>query len=671
MTADPLELDDVIQLADSARKNGALDEAVEEYKRALMLCSEDDVLERASIYANVGEVKRTQGKGREAELNFEKALGLMPGYKPALVALVDLAEAEKDYRRAIVHRKKLLAMMDNDDARVNELRRVAALQRDQLGDTRAAIETLEQARELRTDDVLLRELLALYEKLQRWPKVAELHGAMCTEASDPVERAKHRFAQADVLLGRLRDEKRGVPLLEATLEEDPTHERGLTALVALRTKAGAWTDLERVYARLIDRHAERGDAEHAYDLCKRLGTLRRDKLGDGPGAVEAFEGAVKLRPKDADTRAALAELYVARGTTEAAIVELEHAAESAPTRAQTFRRLFEMHSKRGNTDRAFLAALGLEELHAAELDHQLMVDQFKPNGDMRPAAAFDDHVWDTHLRAPGYDPIVARLLRAIGNAAVKTKVDELRDTKRLVTFDPASRQDPSSTASIVRTFAWSSHLLGLEMPAIYVLKDVRGGIAAAQVEEPATAVGPAVLKGLSIPELAFLVARHLTYYRPEHYPLVFYPTLAELSTLFLAAVKLALPEVPIPGSEAISKLRKVLAKHVSPEEKKELIAAAKEFDEHGGRVDLIAWIKCVELTAHRAALVLCGDFHVAMKQIRGETRAIAEVTLEDRRQDLLGYLASSALADARAKIGIGLQGNSGRSAPPISVRPPA
>ena len=66
MTADPLELDDLIQLADSARKNGALDEAVEEYKRALMLCTEDDVLERASIYPNVGEVKRTQGKGREA-----------------------------------------------------------------------------------------------------------------------------------------------------------------------------------------------------------------------------------------------------------------------------------------------------------------------------------------------------------------------------------------------------------------------------------------------------------------------------------------------------------------------------------------------------------------------------------------------------------------------------
>jgi len=169
----------------------------------------------------------------------------------------------------------------------------------------------------------------------------------------------------------------------------------------------------------------------------------------------------------------------------------------------------------------------------------------------------------------------------------------------------------------------------------------------------------------------FLVARHLTYYRPEHYPLVFYPTLPELSTLFLASVKLALPEVPIPGNEAISKLRKVLAKHVSPEDKEELVLAAKEFDAHGGRVDLIAWIKCVEETAHRAALVLCGDFHVVMKQIRGETRAIAEVSLEDRRQDLLGYLASNALAEARAKIGIGLRGNSGRSAPPISVRPPA
>ncbi len=86
-----LDLDALLQEADRAKNRGELDAALEGYKRALMVCTDDDELERASIYANVGEVKRLQGKGREAELNFEKALKLMPGFKPALVAMVELA----------------------------------------------------------------------------------------------------------------------------------------------------------------------------------------------------------------------------------------------------------------------------------------------------------------------------------------------------------------------------------------------------------------------------------------------------------------------------------------------------------------------------------------------------------------------------------------------------
>ena len=60
----------------------------------------------------------------------------------------------------------------------------------------------------------------------------------------------------------------------------------------------------------------------------------------------------------------------------------------------------------------------------------------------------------------------------------------------------------------------------------------------------------------ALADLVFVVARHLAYYRPEHYPLVFYPTLPELTTLFFAALKIALPEVPIPAGDAVAKLRK-------------------------------------------------------------------------------------------------------------------
>ncbi len=663
------ELEELIREGDAARNRGAFDEAIERYKRALMVSNEDEELERAGIYTGIAETKRAQGKAREAESNYEKALALMPGYKPALVALVDLATLEKDYRRVAQLRARLVEAAIDDDSRLRELKRLADVQRVELTDTRAAIESLEKARALRADDIdVLRTLRQLYENIHRWPKVVEMLGFICTETEDARERGLLRFAQADMALGRLRDEARGLGFLEAALEEDPTHERALVALVAVRTRLSQWSELERIYARLIDRHAERGDVERAFDLCKRLGTLRRDKLGDGPGAVDAFMGAAKLRPDDADTRGALAELLIAKGDVPAAIIELEQTAMIAPTRAQTFRRLFEVHTKRGTPDRAFLAALALEELGAADMDHQLLIDQLRPEGALKPVSALDDSSWDVRLRAPGHDPALEAIMGAVAPAAVKAKIDDLAAARKLVEIDPRAKQDKSSTVTIVRAFVWASTVLGITTPDIYILRDVPGGVGALQLAVPSTAVGPEVLKGLSLADLVFVVARHLAYYRPEHYPLVFYSTLPELTTLFFAALKIALPEVPIPAGDAVAKLRKRIASYITPEERAELVKAAKKFDEGGGRVDLGAWIKGVELTANRAALVLSGDFHSAMKRIKSEKRGIADVTAEERRLDLIGYLASAGHADLRQRL---YGRNPSQRPPPPSPSPDA
>ncbi|HEY1958853.1 MAG TPA: tetratricopeptide repeat protein [Polyangiaceae bacterium] len=645
------ELDQLIREGDAARTGGRFDEALESYKKALMISTEEEELERASIYTGIAETKRAQSKTREAESNYEKALALMPGYKPALVALVDLATDEKDFRRVAQLRKRLADAAVDDESRVRELKRLADVQRTDLKDSRAAIESLERARDLRPDDLeMLRTLRQLYENIHRWPKVVETLGAICTETEDARERGLLRFAQADIALGRLRDEPRGLGFLEAALEEDPTHEKALVALVAVRTRASQWAELERVYARLIDRHAERGDADRAFDLCKRLGMLRRDKLGDGPGAVDAFTGATKLRPSDSDTRGALAELLIAKGDVSGALSELEATAAAAPSRAQTWRRLFEIHTKRGNHDRAFLSALALEELGSAELDHQLLVDQLRPEGALRPVAALDDSAWDVRLRAPGHDPLLEAMMAAVAAAAVKAKVEELESARKLTALDPRNKQDKTSTVTIVRAFVWASTVLGITTPEVYVLGDVPGGIAAVQLASPTTAVGPEVLRGLSLADLVFLVARHLAYYRPEHYPLVFYSTLPELTTLFFASLKLALPDVTMPSADAVTKLRKRIAAHISADEREALVAAAKKLDAAGGRVDLGAWIRSVEITANRAGLVLSGDFHAAMKRVKGEKRAIADVSVEERRLDLIGYLASAGHADLRKQL---------------------
>jgi tetratricopeptide (TPR) repeat protein len=648
-------LEPLVALADGARARGAWEEALAGYKAALMVAPQEDAQVRASIYARIGEVKRRQGKLREAETNYEKALGADARDRAALDALIELATESNEARRAIDWRRKRLNVLEGPDERVAELLAIARAHDGERGDARSAAETLEEAHAiLPRDRTVLESLRGAYETLHRWPRVTEVLSELADIAEDAAARGALRFAAADVALGRLRDEERGLALLDRALDDDPAHDKALHALVAVRTARGQWEALDAAYARLIDRFARMGDVDRAWDMCRKLGALRRDKTRDTLGAVEAFTGAVSCKPADVDSRAMLADMHLARGDESQAVAEFERIAELAPTRASTYTRLFALHQRAGRTDRTWLAASALEELGASDMDQQIVVDQYRADGPIRPARSLDDVAWDELLRAPGADDVVAEVLRSIVDAAAAARVDELRDAKKLVVLDPARRQSAASTVSAVRSFQWAAQVLAVEPPELYVLDSVPGGIAAAQAPAPSTALGPDVLRGMTTKDLAFLAGRHLTYYRREHYALVHYPTINELSALFLGAVKLAMPELPVPAhlADAIARRRKVLARHVDGASKDRLAAAVKRLDARDGRVDLAAWIKSVELTAQRAGLLLCGDLRVATARLRGEARTIAELGLDAKRGDLLAYCASDKLARARALLGV-------------------
>jgi tetratricopeptide (TPR) repeat protein len=654
--------------ADEAREREDWEEALDAYKKALLLVAPGDGGARATIYADIGEVKLAQEKPREAETNFEKALGAVPTHLRSLDALVEIATKANEWKRVAEVRVRRLAALKSDDARADELARIADIHVERLSDPRGAIVHLEKATALRPGDLaLLATLRAMLEQQQNWTRVADVLGAMA-DAATGKERAQLRFERADVMLARLRDEPRGVELLELALADDPQHDAALHALIAVRTAHQEWRTIDTLYTRQIDRLAHLHDKERAWDACRKLGALRRDKLRDGEGAMEAFRGALECKPLDVDTRAMLAELDLAKHDETAAIDEFAMIAVHAPNRMSTFARLFALHTRAGRLDRAWLAAQALVELGSTDPDHHLAAEQYKPEGQIRPRARLDDAAWDAWLRAPGADDIVTGILGAIVPAAVKMKVAELRAAKKVVPLDPTRRQDPSSTASVVRSFAWASQVLGVTLPDLYVLDDVPGGIAAIQVETPSTAIGPDVMRGMTTQDLAFVAARHLAYYRPEHYALVFFPSIPELTALFLAAVKVALPEVPVPIAmgEAISRMRGELKRIATMQEREWLEAAVKALEERGGRVDLAAWAKSVELSAGRAGLLLCGDLAVAIKRIRTESRGVGDLTADDRRRDLLAFSASIELAALRDKLAVGTP--STMPPPPTSER---
>ena len=77
-------------------------------------------------------------------------------------------------------------------------------------------------------------------------------------------------------------------------------------------------------------------------------------------------------------------------------------------------------------------------------------------------------------------------------------------------------------------------------------------------------------------------------------------------------------------------------------------------DARGGKLNLLAWIRHVELTAARAGLMLAGDLRVPMRMMKDETRAIGELSAETKRGDLLAFCASDAYGKLRERMGVAI-----------------
>ena len=106
-------------------------------------------------------------------------------------------------------------------------------------------------------------------------------------------------------------------------------------------------------------------------------------------------------------------------------------------------------------------------------------EEGKTDGPPKPGRALGVDGWDL-LRDSSRDHAVEDVLEAITKAAIEGKLADLRAQGRLPALDPALKQDPKkSTVSIVRSFAWAGHWLGVPVPAVYLRDDAQVGLAAA------------------------------------------------------------------------------------------------------------------------------------------------------------------------------------------------
>ncbi|WP_437903789.1 tetratricopeptide repeat protein [Sorangium sp. So ce327] len=305
------------------------------------------------------------------------------------------------------------------DERVFLLEDAAAVARDLAGDGERTMRYLEQLLPLQGDARTRAALERLYERHGRHRPLIDLLSAELPRLSgDAADRLRERVAL--LWIEGVGDAASALPVVERLLDAPPAPraaraaprpvdafallERILGALPAEQAPAGALAARQRSAALLAEHYREEArptdlvrvleiqlegaDAGDRPALLREIVRLRRDALGDEPGAFARLAELVELRPSEAGDRAELAELAERLGRHDR-LAEVLAAAEPRAGDARQalslvrdaallrrdrlgdadgaialFRRLFSLAEASGDAEAARDAARALDRLFA-------------------------------------------------------------------------------------------------------------------------------------------------------------------------------------------------------------------------------------------------------------------------------------------------------------------
>lgn len=401
---------------------------------------------------------------------------------------------------------------------------------------------------------------------------------------------------------------------------------------------------EALLMRLVDSFARDGAAREAGAVCRQLAILRRDVLADVSGAIDAFRGAVRCTPAQPENHRDLAALLatgvdapLAAACLDESIGILGPDSEFLVLRRSTLARF--------DIERATLA--GAIAVAFGDTRFGPDAESIAAAAPLRPARALRDADWAL-IRHDDMTADVSAIFRIVEDAALAMRADE----KRLAPLDAGTALDPQGTATIVRTVGWASQILGLPAVPVHHVESTRHDLIAHPGPPACVVVGPRAISGRSLVELSFLAARHLTYYLPGHRISLQYVSVDELAMLFWAALLTVREEIPAALREATATMRwrEGLRVRLSPAARAELATAVARVEAQGGRVDLAAWVRGLELTANRLGFLLAGDPARAIAMVRGEDRRVGGLEGSGRLADLAVWGASAAHVKLRREL---------------------
>lgn len=378
------------------------------------------------------------------------------------------------------------------------------------------------------------------------------------------------------------------------------------------------------------------------------------RVAELEGALEEARANVAVDVDLSD----MAQSNLADGATATALpdddpIELERGVRHDPRDAANLHALYRVHKKHGNLDRAFSVAQALVYLKEANAEETQLFDTKKGGTLIAPTSSLSQEAWTRLLFHPEEEPLTGEIFSVVVPAVLLGRLSALRRDKAMPKVDATKKQDPAvSTIQAVRCFSWAAAILGMHSPQLYVDPDANATVEMVPGIQPMAKLGALALSGRSTAELAFLAGKHLAYHRSEHFVRLLVPQIADLEEIFLAALSIGNPGLPLNANvrQIVVPIAKAIEPILEPASVDRLRGHFLRFVEEGGRTNLHRWAGAVHKTAARAGVLLANDLRAAHNVLALEDKD----HLDEKMDDLLIFVTSDRAARLRKQLGISI-----------------
>jgi hypothetical protein len=338
-----------------------------------------------------------------------------------------------------------------------------------------------------------------------------------------------------------------------------------------------------------------------------------------------------------------------------AIAQNQYLLSRKPDRLESYKALAALFFQSGAHDKMWCVAGAMTCLGKADPPLRALFENYRPTQTPATAGKLTGELWRKVVH-PDENPYLAAMLALLSPAIAMTTAQP----QKVMGFDRHARVDVAANDwPYAAALRYVANTIESTIPDLFIKKDAPGTVSLVNLKDK-TSLAPALVVGIGFDQLSsqseviFDLAKRMVQLRPERFPRFALATGAALEIAVRAGLQLG--GSPIGhgdhGSE-VDKMAKILDGSISPPLRAELKGLARRYVEScGEQVDIGKWIIASDLTASRAALVLCGDIVAASRVLAIEPSGQSPLLVTERMNDLLSYFVSDDHFAVRAALGM-------------------